>query len=121
MLFTFASTIVQEMRADWMRVALALTWGFAAGAAVLGISAYRSRGRFIRGLQSQLRGVRFEAAKTQILPDWLVSRRCTVVDGGLANLPRFKLPAERAPQLRSRPVDSHRSFPPTLPAIEHPE
>src|SRR5688572_10006277 len=118
---------------DWLRqfdvlgAALALTWGywvawgFWVASAILGISAYRARGRTIRGLIAQLRGVRFEAAKTQVLPDWLLLRRDTIVGGSLPRLPRFKLPAERAPQPDRGPVDFDGCLTTTLPAVEHPD
>lgn len=89
--------LIQEIQADPVRAALALTWGFVVFAAVVVFSEIKRRNSTILWLQAQLRGARLEGAKTQALPDWLVLRRSTSVGGGLAILPRFKLPSERAP------------------------
>ncbi len=90
--------IIHEVQQDPMRAALALTWGFLAFGAVLSVVAISRRNARITSLESQLANVRFEGAKTQILPDWLVSRRSTVVGDRAAILPRFRLPAERLSQ-----------------------
>lgn len=88
--------LIQEIQADPVRAALAATWGFMIFAAAVVFSEIKRRNSDIRWLQAQLRGARFEGAKTQVLPDWLVLRRSTVVGDGLAILPRYKLPAERS-------------------------